>query len=129
MDISNIRQFYKKIPFCGKGQFGQKLCSLMICSLSIFLKLCCMMDIKHQWNVGQLFQQITFSWTCQLKPNLGQNYATLSDDLLFEIFFLKCCSKRDHNRHAKVIVNFPRKYLLGKWAIWTQFEPKLCNVV
>ena len=39
------------------------------------------------------------------KPYLCQNYATLSDDLLSDI---------ERNKHRKVIVNFPRKYLLGE---------------
>ena len=41
LDISNISQFSKKIPFWGKGQFGQKLCNLilMICALRIVFKI------------------------------------------------------------------------------------------
>ena len=40
-------------------------------------------DVKGEWTVGQLFQLIRFSWKDQLRPNLGQNYATLFDDLVF----------------------------------------------
>ena len=48
LDISNISQFSKKIHFWGNGQYGQKLCNLivMICSLRTFLKLCSIMGYK-----------------------------------------------------------------------------------
>ena len=62
----------------------------------------------------------------RVKPNLDQNYATLSDDLLSEIFFLKRCCKIEHNRHTKLIVNFPGNYILGKMGnlgpIWAELR-------
>ena len=78
--------FVNKILFYSKGQFGQKLCNLTICSLRIFLKICSMMGYKRPMQCWSTFLTnfLLVGWA---KPNLGQNYATLSADLLSEIFF------------------------------------------
>ena len=104
-----LANFQRKFPFCGKGQFGQKLCNLMICSLRIFLKLCSMMGYKRPMLCWSTFPTNSVL-VDRANPNLGQHFATFSDDFLSEIFFKILLS----DRHTKVIVNLPGKYILGK---------------
>ena len=58
----------------------------MICSPRIFLKLCSMMGYKRPMQCWSTFP-INSLLVDRAKLNLGKNYATLSDDLLSEIFF------------------------------------------
>ena len=112
IDISNISHFSKKILFCGKGQFGQKLCNLMICTLRIFLKLYSMMGYKRPMQCWSAFP-INSLLVDRANPNLGQNYAALSDDFLSEIFFEMLLLDRKQQAH-KSNSQFSQKISLGK---------------
>ena len=96
--------FPRKFPFAARCNLGQSYANLLS---QDFLKLRSMMGHKRPIQCWSTFL-INFLLLDRTKTNLGQNYATLCDDLL-----LHCC-KIEHNKHTKVIVSFNRKYLLGK---------------
>ena len=69
--------------------------------------------VQYQCNVSQLIQQIPFWWKgpSPIWASTMQPYLMICS---LRFFFLKCCCKKEHNSHTKVIVNFLRKYILGK---------------
>ena len=77
LNISNISQFAKKIPFCSKGQFGQKLSNLIICSLRTFLKCCSKIELSRYTIVTVNFPRKQAIWT-QLKPKLYETLYLIS---------------------------------------------------
>ena len=68
----------------------------------------------------------------QLAPSLCQNYATFC----LIICSLRTFFQKEHSRYTIVTVNYAKKIFLGQignldpiWANWTQFGPKLCNLI
>ena len=111
--------FVNKIPFYSKGQFGQKLCNLTICSLRIFLKICSMMGYKRPMQCWSTFP-INSLLVDRAKPNLCQNYATLSDDLLSDIFLILLQYRTQQAQKSNS--QFSQKLSLGRNG---QFGPNL----
>ena len=77
LNISNISQFSKKIPFCSKGQFGPKLSNLIICSLRTFLKCCSKIELSRYTIVTVNFPRKQAIWT-QFKPKLYETLYLIS---------------------------------------------------
>ena len=95
-DISNINQFFQKIYFWGKRQFGQKICNLIHMMYSLRNSLNgCRIVVYHSQTKAMLiyFFQKMFIWEKRkLRSNLIQNYATVSFVIFFIMNFLKFCS-------------------------------------
>ena len=77
----------------------------MIWSLQAFLKLCSMMGIKDQYNVGQLSNKLPFR---------GQGQAEFGPELWNLVRWYARFCKIEHNGHTKIIANFPRTCILGE---------------
>ena len=67
---SQTFQFSKKILFCSKGQFGQKLCNLSICSLRICFKSCSILGYKRSMQCSSTFSIDSLLLLDRDKPKL-----------------------------------------------------------
>ena len=104
----NILAYWSPIV---KGNLGKNYATLRSAHSGFFWIYVEWWDIKYQFNVGQLFQQITFWWTGS-SPILARIMQPCL--MIYSLrLFLKYCCKMEHDRHTKTI-NFPRKYTFGE---------------